>query len=148
MQSLEILVRSVVGAKLGARAIRVEPLAGALGPRKFARVWLESDPEARLPPTLIARVEATEDPQRRPAGIPQEPPLEPIRALLEDRGLPVPRRFAADQNAGIDLHVELRYGKNPHHVVEAIFKGVARALRVALDKDPRVKGVPSVKDSL
>lgn len=103
MQSLEILVRSVVGAKLGARAIRVEPLAGALGPRKFARVWLESDPEARLPPTLIARVEATEDPQRRPAGIPQEPPLEPIRALLEDRGLPVPRRFAADQNAGIDL---------------------------------------------
>lgn len=55
---------------------------------------------------------------------------------------------AFSQNAGIDLHVELRYGKNPHHVVEAIFKGVARALRVALDKDPRVKGVPSVKDSL
>jgi len=55
---------------------------------------------------------------------------------------------AFSQNAGIDLHVELRYGKNPHHVVEAVFKGVARALRVALDKDPRVKGVPSVKDSL
>ena len=55
---------------------------------------------------------------------------------------------AFSQNAGIDLHVELRYGKNPHHVVEAVFKGVARALRVAVDKDPRVKGVPSVKDSL
>ena len=35
----------------------------------------------------------------------------------------------SSQNAGLDLHVELRYGKSPHHVVEAIFKGVARALR-------------------
>ena len=37
--------------------------------------------------------------------------------------------YALSQNAGLDLHVELRYGKSPHHVVEAIFKGVARALR-------------------
>ena len=56
--------------------------------------------------------------------------------------------YAFSQNAGIDLHVELRYGRSPHHVVEAIFKGLARALRGALERDPRLTGVPSVKGSL
>ncbi len=56
--------------------------------------------------------------------------------------------YAFSQNAGLDLHVELRYGKSPHHVVEAIFKGLARALRVALECDPRGGGVPSVKGAL
>ena len=56
--------------------------------------------------------------------------------------------YAFSQNAGLDLHVELRYGKNPHHIVEAIFKGVARALRVAVERDPRVKGLPTVKGAL
>ena len=48
--------------------------------------------------------------------------------------------YALAQNAGLDLHVELRYGKSPHHVVEAIFKGLARALRQALELDPRRRG--------
>jgi len=56
--------------------------------------------------------------------------------------------YAFSQNAGLDLHVELRYGKSPHHVVEAIFKGLARALRAALELDPRGGGVPSVKGTL
>ncbi len=56
--------------------------------------------------------------------------------------------YAFSQNAGLDLHVELRYGRSPHHVVEAVFKGVARALRIAVEKDPRVEGVPSVKGAL
>jgi imidazoleglycerol-phosphate dehydratase len=56
--------------------------------------------------------------------------------------------WAFSQNAGIDLHVEKRYGRSPHHVVEAVFKGVARALREALERDPRVEGVPSVKGTL
>jgi len=56
--------------------------------------------------------------------------------------------YAFSQNAGVDLHVELRYGKSPHHVVEATFKGLARALRSALELDPRVQGVPSVKGAL
>lgn len=56
--------------------------------------------------------------------------------------------YAFCQNAGIDLHVELRYGKSPHHVVEAVFKGLARALRVAVELDPRVKGLPTVKGAL
>lgn len=56
--------------------------------------------------------------------------------------------YAFSQNAGLDLHVELRYGKSPHHVVEAIFKGLARALREAVAVDPRVEGLPTVKGAL
>lgn len=55
---------------------------------------------------------------------------------------------ALAQNAGLDLHVELRYGRSPHHAVEAIFKGLARALRAAVERDPRSPGVPSVKGVL
>lgn len=56
--------------------------------------------------------------------------------------------YAFSQNAGVDLHVDLRYGKSPHHVVEAIFKGLARALRAAVELDPRIHDVPSVKGTL
>lgn len=56
--------------------------------------------------------------------------------------------YAFSQNAGLDLHVELRYGKSPHHAIEAAFKGLARALRTAVEFDPRQTGLPSVKGSL
>jgi imidazoleglycerol-phosphate dehydratase len=56
--------------------------------------------------------------------------------------------YAFSQNAGLDLHVELRYGKSPHHIVEAIFKGLARALRISVERDPRVVGLPTVKGAL
>ena len=55
---------------------------------------------------------------------------------------------ALAQHAGLDLHVGLVYGKSPHHVAEAIFKGFAKALREALEIDPRGSGVPSVKGAL
>lgn len=48
----------------------------------------------------------------------------------------------------MNLHVLLHYGRNTHHVSEAIFKGLARALRMASEVDPRVVGVPSTKGSL
>ena len=50
--------------------------------------------------------------------------------------------------AGICLHVRVLAGRNAHHVVEAQFKAVARALREAVRLDPRVSGVPSTKGSL
>ncbi|HEX2804554.1 MAG TPA: imidazoleglycerol-phosphate dehydratase HisB [Kineosporiaceae bacterium] len=50
--------------------------------------------------------------------------------------------------AGIALHVRVLSGRDPHHVVEAQFKAVARALRAAVEADPRVVGVPSTKGSL
>lgn len=51
-------------------------------------------------------------------------------------------------NAGITLHVRLLAGENSHHILEAAFKSVARALRTAVSADPRVSGVPSTKGSL
>jgi imidazoleglycerol-phosphate dehydratase len=51
-------------------------------------------------------------------------------------------------SAGICLHVQVLYGRNPHHIVEAQFKAVARALRSAAAFDPRVGGVPSTKGVL
>jgi imidazoleglycerol-phosphate dehydratase len=47
-----------------------------------------------------------------------------------------------------NLHVLLHYGRNTHHVIEAIFKATARALRQAVEPDPRVSGVPSTKGVL
>jgi imidazoleglycerol-phosphate dehydratase len=49
-------------------------------------------------------------------------------------------------NSGITLHVESPYGRNTHHIIEAIFKALGRALRQAVLIDPRVKGVPSTKN--
>ncbi len=51
-------------------------------------------------------------------------------------------------NAGIALHVTLLEGRDPHHIVEAQFKALARALRVAVENDPRVSGIPSTKGAL
>jgi imidazoleglycerol-phosphate dehydratase len=50
--------------------------------------------------------------------------------------------------AGIALHVRVLSGRDPHHIVEAQFKAVARALRAAVEPDARVLGVPSTKGSL
>lgn len=57
------------------------------------------------------------------------------------------RAFAT--NAGLTLHVTLRAGANSHHIAEACFKALARALREAVEPDPRAAGsVPSTKGSL
>ena len=50
---------------------------------------------------------------------------------------------------GITLHIELLYGKNNHHIIEGIFKGFARAMRQAVELDPRKGGaIPSTKGQL
>lgn len=51
-------------------------------------------------------------------------------------------------NAGITLHAKVLYGKNAHHMIEALFKAFGRALREAVAKDERIKGVMSTKGSL
>ena len=51
-------------------------------------------------------------------------------------------------NAGLCLHVRVLAGRDPHHIVEAQFKAVARALRAAIAPDPRVVGIPSAKGAL
>lgn len=50
--------------------------------------------------------------------------------------------------AKMTLHLDIRYGSNVHHMIEAAFKAFARALRVAISIDPEEKGVPSTKGTL
>ena len=125
-----------VGITLG-QAIR-EALGSAVGIRRYGGVSLpmaESKVNVALDisnrPYLVYRVALTND-----------------RIGNFDASLTEDFLYAFSQNAGIDLHVELCYGKNPHHVVEAVFKGLARALRVAVEPDPRIKGLPTVKGAL
>ena len=56
------------------------------------------------------------------------------------------RGFAV--HAGVNLHVEILYGRDPHHFAEAVFKGLAKAVDAACRLDPRVTGVPSTKGTL
>ncbi len=51
-------------------------------------------------------------------------------------------------NARLALHVRCLYGRDPHHLTESQFKAVARALRAAVENDPRVSGIPSTKGAL
>ena len=55
---------------------------------------------------------------------------------------------AVASNLRANIHVELLYGRDGHHIAEAIVKGLARALRQACERDPRVKGIPSTKEAL
>jgi len=77
---------------------------------------------------------------RAPAGTPSAPNM-PF-TLVEE----FCRAVASNLRANI--HIELLYGRDGHHIAEAIFKGLARALRVACERDPRVVGIPSTKDTL
>lgn len=84
-------ISDLVTAKLGIEVVGVEPLAVGIGTRSFYRVTTRGQPA-----TLIARIEADEDPRGRPPGIPPEPGLEPIRSLLAGAGLPVAEHLGGD----------------------------------------------------
>jgi imidazoleglycerol-phosphate dehydratase len=55
---------------------------------------------------------------------------------------------AVAANALCNLHIVLHYGRNTHHISEAVFKATARALRMAVEADSRMTGVPSTKGTL
>jgi aminoglycoside/choline kinase family phosphotransferase len=84
---------------LGREPVAIEEIPAGLGRRRFFRVQLAGD----APSSLVARVESPEDPARRPAGMPPEPGLEPLRTFLEAAGIPVPQRYGEDSAAGIAL---------------------------------------------
>jgi imidazoleglycerol-phosphate dehydratase len=50
--------------------------------------------------------------------------------------------------AGLTVHLTVLAGRDPHHIAEAEFKAFARALRKAVEPDPRVSGIPSTKGAL
>ncbi|MBJ7284149.1 MAG: imidazoleglycerol-phosphate dehydratase HisB [Akkermansiaceae bacterium] len=77
---------------------------------------------------------------RAPAGTPSAPNM-PF-SLVEEFCR------ALTSNLRANIHVELLYGRDGHHIAEAIFKGLARALRDACERDPRVIGIPSTKEIL
>jgi len=71
--------------------------------------------------------------------------------MLGDMDTELAQEFfqALAQNAGITLHIENLYGTNSHHIVESIFKAVARALRMAIETDARSSSaLPSTKGAL
>jgi imidazoleglycerol-phosphate dehydratase len=125
-----------VGIALG-QSLR-QALGSAEGIRRYG---------AALLPMAEAKVEVAVDVSNRPYMVYQVE-LANTRIGNFDAALTEDFLYAFSQNAGLDLHVELRYGRNPHHVVEAVFKGVARALRVAVERDARVRGLPTVKGAL
>jgi len=125
-----------VGIALGT-ALR-EALGEVRGIRRYGSALL---------PMAEAKVEVAVDVSNRPYLV-YRVALENRRVERFDVSLVEDFLYALSQNAGLDLHVELRYGRSPHHVVEAVFKGLARALRQALEPDPRLSGVPSVKGRL
>ena len=125
-----------VGIALGA-AIR-QALGSAAGIRRYGQ---------QLLPMAEAKVEVAVDISNRPYLV-YRVELANDRIGDFDASLAEDFLYALASNAGLDLHVELRYGKSPHHVVEAVFKGTARALRQALERDPRGGGIPSVKGAL
>jgi aminoglycoside/choline kinase family phosphotransferase len=99
-------VLSLVRERFKAEEISAEPIAGGLGLRCFYRIHLQSA-EADVPASLIARVDVPEDPKSRPAGIPPEPPLEPLLEFLGANKLPVPRSYGGDPARGILLLEDL-----------------------------------------
>jgi imidazoleglycerol-phosphate dehydratase len=74
--------------------------------------------------------------------------LKPQRVGTFDVGLVEDFFQALMTTAGMNLHVNTRYGRNPHHIIEATFKAFAKALRMACAIDAATDGVPSTKGSL
>lgn len=125
-----------VGIALG-QAFR-EALGNAEGIKRYGFFVL---------PMAEAKVEVALDVSNRPFFVYD---VELSNRMVRDFDISLVEDFAMafGQNAGLDLHVTRCYGESPHHVAEAVFKGIARALRVALEIDPRQHGLPSVKGAL
>ncbi|HEU4429782.1 MAG TPA: phosphotransferase [Myxococcota bacterium] len=129
----EARIAALVRGRLGEEIASVEPLAGGLGLRRFFRVRSASGRSA------IARVEAEEDPAGRPPGIPPEPPLEPVRALLERAGLPVPRSLGRAQ--GVDLLEDFGDESLASFAASAPAPDTERLVARALDLLPRLQRI-------
>ncbi len=126
-----------------------EALRQALGDKRGIRRYGDA-----LVPLDEALAQAVVDVSGRPYFVHSGEPEGQVYALIGGSGVPYAGSLTAHvlesvaHHAGITLHVRLLGGRDPHHIVEAQFKAVARALRDAVALDPREKGVPSTKGSL
>ena len=116
-----------------------EALAEKVGIRRFADCWVALDEAA---------AHAIVDLSGRPYLVHNEP--ERMAPMIGSYDTTLTRHIFESfvAQAQICLHVDVPYGRNAHHIVEAQFKAVARALRDACAFDPRVVGVPSTKGVL
>ena len=107
-----------------------------------------------LVPLDEALAQAVVDVAGRPYAVCSGEPESQVTARIGGDGVLYPGSMtyhvmeALALNAGICLHLRLLAGREPHHIVEAQFKALARALRAAVESDPRVEGVPSTKGLL
>lgn len=115
-----------------------EALGDKVGIRRFGDAFVPLDE------TLA---QAVVDLSGRPYVVHDEPAMAPMIGTY-DTTLTRHVWESLAASAQICLHVRCLYGRNPHHMVEAQFKAVARALRTAVERDPRVVGVPSTKGAL
>jgi len=122
----------------GRRVADVTEIPAGLGARRFLRVRLAGG----APASLIARIEAPTGGSADAA--PPEPPLEPIRGLLERCELPVPARFGGDDEAGIDLLEDLGDTSLEQAVAGADSTRRSALYREAVDLVPRLQAVPPV----
>ena len=136
-EQLERRIVAAVREALDVTVVAIDWLDAHLSLRSFARVHLDSADV----PSLVARVEAAEDPAGRPPGIPPEPRLEPIRALLERAGLPVPCRYGGGGgDAQLDLLEDV--GSTPLRDATLEAPEERRALyREACDLVPRLQAI-------
>jgi imidazoleglycerol-phosphate dehydratase len=123
-----------------------QTLAEALGDKAGLRRFGDA-----LVPLDEALVQAAVDLSGRPYCVHTGEPEGQEQVLIGDRYLGSLTRHVFEtlaQHARLTLHVRVLSGRDPHHIVEAQFKAVARALRIAMDRDPRVTGIPSTKGTL
>ncbi len=131
----------VLGQALG------KALGDKVGIRRFGDAWIPMDE------TLA---HAAVDVSGRPYCVHTGEPEQLLTSVITGSGNGAPYNTVINAhvfeslalNARIALHVRTLYGRDPHHITEAQFKAVARALRAAVEPDPRVTGVPSTKGTL
>ena len=125
-----------VGLTLG------DAVSRALGDRRGIRRYGHA-----VTPMDDALAEVTIDLSNRPFLVWRLPPAVAIGGLFDAM---LAKEFfrALSQRGGMNLHVDVRYGENAHHVLEAVFKAMGRALDAAAGFEPRVKTVVSSKGCL
>ncbi|HDH06028.1 MAG TPA: imidazoleglycerol-phosphate dehydratase HisB [Nitrospirae bacterium] len=130
MEDIGIVLGEAINKALG-RKLRIRRYGESMTPMDESLAQVVIDLSGR--PYLVYKV-------RTPRG----------GAQIQSLGVSLFEDFfrALSNNAGMNLHIILQYGRDPHHIFEAIFKGFGRALRSAVEIQTKTKGVPSTKGTL
>jgi imidazoleglycerol-phosphate dehydratase len=130
MEDIGIVLGEVIKKALG-KKLRIRRYGEALTPMDESLAQIAIDLSGR--PYLVYKVKTPRNSN-----------------LIKSLGVSLFEDFfrALSNHAGMNLHVILIHGRDPHHIFEAIFKGFGRALRSAVETHPRTRGIPSTKGTL